>query len=165
MTEYTTEFGSLSSYRKGGVHVIDDDPRNYVFSNVFEVASKSAPFERICVAKNHEYVVEAARAEGASPWFVAPHDEFVLCLDGEIVVELVKPTDDLSADAADGASRLEEEPAGARMGRITAGRGHMALLPAGAAYRLSAAQPSVVIFQSIDGPVTVHKWAEICQTD
>ena len=39
MTEYTTELGSLDSYRKGGVHIIDDDPRNYVFSNVFEAAA------------------------------------------------------------------------------------------------------------------------------
>ena len=46
MADYTTELGSLGDYRKGGVHVINDDPRNYVFSNVFEVASKSAPFER-----------------------------------------------------------------------------------------------------------------------
>ena len=44
MSDYTTELGSLDDYRKGGVHIINDDPRNYVFSNVFEVAGKSAPF-------------------------------------------------------------------------------------------------------------------------
>ena len=36
-----TVFGSLNNYEKGGVQVIDDDPKHYVFSNVFEVASKS----------------------------------------------------------------------------------------------------------------------------
>ena len=46
MADYKTELGSLGDYRKGGVHIINDDPRNYVFSNAFEVASKSAPFER-----------------------------------------------------------------------------------------------------------------------
>ena len=88
MADYKTELGSLGDYRKGGVHIINDDPRNYVFSNAFEVASKSAPFERVCVAKNLEYVIEIMRAEGASLWFTAAHDEFALCLDGEIEVEL-----------------------------------------------------------------------------
>ena len=65
MSDYTTELGSLDDYRKGGVHIINDDPRNYVFSNVFEVAGKSAPFERVCVAKNLEYAIEIMRVEGA----------------------------------------------------------------------------------------------------
>ena len=50
------------------------------------------------------------------------------------------------------------------MGRIRAGRGHLTLLPAGAAYRFSAEAPGVVLFQSIDGPLTIERWAEICQT-
>jgi hypothetical protein len=33
-----TRFGSLELYEKGGVEVINDDPRNYAFSNIFEVA-------------------------------------------------------------------------------------------------------------------------------
>ena len=69
MADYTTELGSLDDFRKGGVHIVNDDPRNYVFSNVFEVAGKSAPFERVCVAKNLEYVIEIMRVDGASPWF------------------------------------------------------------------------------------------------
>lgn len=163
MSEYTTELGSLDSYRKGGVHVIDDDPRNYVFSNVFEVARQSAPFERVCVAKNMEYVVEIMRAEGASPWFTAGHDEFALCLDGAVEVTLARHAG--AAPEGDGARRLDGKPDGPRMGRIKAGRGHLVLLPGGAAYRIAAARPSVVLFQSIDGPLTAHKWADICQTD
>jgi len=61
MTQYQTRFGSLQDYEKGRVEIVDDDPKNYVFSNVFEVASKSAPYERVAVAKNFEYVIEAAR--------------------------------------------------------------------------------------------------------
>ena len=32
---YTTRFGSLDDYEKGGVDVIDDDPKHYAFSNCF----------------------------------------------------------------------------------------------------------------------------------
>ena len=37
-----TRFGSLAHYEKGGVEVINDDARNYVFSNLFEVALRSS---------------------------------------------------------------------------------------------------------------------------
>ena len=57
MVTYVTRFGSLDQYEKGGVEVIDDDPKRYVFSNVFDVASRSRPWERVCVAKNFEYVI------------------------------------------------------------------------------------------------------------
>ena len=86
---FHTRFGSLADHQKGGVEVIDDDPRHYVFSNVFEVASRQRPWERVAVAKNFEYVIEAARAAGESPFWTARHDEFVLCMDGEVEVELV----------------------------------------------------------------------------
>jgi hypothetical protein len=42
-----TVFGSLASYQKGGVEVIDGDAKHYVFSNVFEVAGKSKPYEKV----------------------------------------------------------------------------------------------------------------------
>ena len=162
MSDYTTELGSLGDFRKGGVHIINDDPRNYVFSNAFEVASNSAPFERVCVAKNLEYVIEIMRAEGASPWFTAAHDEFALCLDGQIEVELMKHAG--PGPEGDGAHALVGEPEGPRMGRVRAGRGHLTLLPAKAAYRIVAEAPSVVLFQTMDGPLTTERWAEVCQT-
>ena len=34
MAQYTTRFGSLARFDKGGVEVINDDARNYVFSNM-----------------------------------------------------------------------------------------------------------------------------------
>ena len=64
MSDYTTDFGSIEDYTTGGVMAIDDDPKNYVFSNVFDVAAKSAPYERVAVGKNFEYVIETIRAEG-----------------------------------------------------------------------------------------------------
>ena len=69
MSGIQTKFGSMKSYEKGRVEVIDDDPKHYVFSNVFEVASKSKPYEKVAVAQNLKYVVEAMRAEGVSPWY------------------------------------------------------------------------------------------------
>ena len=50
------------------------------------------------------------------------------------------------------------------MGRIVLGRGHMAMLPVGAAYRFHADEPATILFQTIAGDVTVQKWASICQT-
>jgi hypothetical protein len=165
--EYTTVFGSIDNYDKGGVQLIDDDPRNYVFSNIFEVAAGASPYERIAVAKNFEYVVEIARAEGTSPWYAAAHDEFALSMDGTVEVHLVKLADpDAVVDPeSEGAHQLDDLPDGQKMGRIILGQGHMALLPQGSAYRFEAARPTTLMIQTIDGPVTVHKWADICQTD
>lgn len=163
-TQYSTVFGALDNYDKGGVEAIDDDPRNYVFSNMFEVAAGAAPWEKVAVAKNMEYVLEAIRAEGVSPWRVTPHDEFALVMDGEVVVELIDPTEQLVDPSASGSRAVDGEPDGTKMGRIVAGHGHMAMLPAGRCYRFIADSPSVILLQTIEGPDTVYRWAEICQT-
>lgn len=167
---YKTRFGSLADYQKGRVEVIDDDPKNYVFSNVFDVASRARPWERVCVAKNFEYVIEAVRAAGESPYWTARHDEFVLCMDGETEVLLYKLTEPAGAAAGrDGAHRLDALPAGKppgkKMGRILLGRGHMALLPKHSAYRFRAAAPSALMVQTIEGPETIFRWPDICQTE
>jgi hypothetical protein len=164
MSEYTTVFGSLERFQKGTIDVINDDPRNYVFSNLFEVARGASAYERVAVAKNFEYVIEAMRAEGESPWFAAAHDEFVLCMDGELEVALVRVAGPPLVDPdAEGAVALAGTPEGRRMGRIVLRRGHMALLPAGAAYRFQATL-AVALIQTLDGPLTRHRWADICLT-
>lgn len=164
MTQYTTVFGSLDHYEKGRVEVINDDPKYYAFSNIFEVASNAAPYEKIAVGQNMQYVLEAIRAEGTSPWRATPHDEFALVMDGSVTVELLDPADQLVDPDAEGSVGLPDEPAGTKMGTIVAARGHMAMLPAGKAYRFVADRPSVILLQTIAGPDTVFKWAEICQT-
>jgi len=161
---YVTRFGSLQDFEKGGVEIINDDPRHYAFSNIFDVASRSKPYEKVAVGKNMEYVLEAIRAEGISTWRTAAHDEFALVLDGEVVIDLVKLDSSPLPAEAEGSVALEGEPRGPRMGRITCRRGHQALLPAGAAYRFTAASPSVILQQTISGPDTIYRWSEICQT-
>ena len=160
---YTTKFGSLDSYERGGVEIINDDPRHYAFSNVFAVASTSRPYEKVAVGKNMEYVLEAVRAEGFSPWRTAAHDEFALVMDGEVEITLVKLPQSPVPPEASGSVALDGEPDGAPMGRVIARRGHMTLLPTGAAYRFSADTPSVILLQTIAGPDTQFRWAEIAQ--
>ena len=166
MSQVHTVFGSITDYTKGSIELVSGEARHYVFSNMFEVASRSCPYERVAVGKNFEYVIECARAEGASPWYVAGHDEFVVCMDGRVEVQLVKldhPGKVVPA-GSDGAHRLAGPPEGRKMGRISLGRGHMALLPAGAAYRFDSATPCTLMIQTIQGPETIERWAEICQT-
>jgi hypothetical protein len=165
MTQQKTRFGSLAHYEKGGVEVINDDPRNYVFSNVFEVASKSKPYEKVAVGKNIQYVIEAIRAEGTSGWRAAAHDEFALVMDGEVEVRLLKlDNPSVVPPGKQGSVALPGAPQGRKMGVVRARRGHMTLLPAGAAYQFHANRPGVILLQTLRGDDTVERWAEICQT-
>ncbi len=125
--EYTTIFGSLENYRKGTVEIIDDDPKHYAFSNVFEVAGMSAPYEKVAVGKNQQYVLEAIRAEGTSGWRTCDHDEAVLCMDGDVTVRLVKLATPLAPAGKEGSIAIDGEPVGEEMGYVRIRRGHMAL--------------------------------------
>jgi hypothetical protein len=86
-------------------------------------------------------------------------------MDGEVKVEFVKLADPDSVvdPESEGAHRLSSDPVGKKMGYVLLRRGHMAMLPVGAAYRFSAPKACTLLIQTIDGPETVHKWAEICQ--
>jgi len=158
---FKTQVGSLTSYDKGVIEV-KDDLKHYAFSNVFEVANNSKPFERVAVAKNLEYVAEAVRVEGTSPWYACPHDEFAIVMDGEVEFDFVKLDAAAVPTNPAGAVQLSAAPNGQKMGRIRARRGHQVLLPAGAAYQMKSSAPSVAIIQTAIGPVTVERWSEIC---
>lgn len=162
MTGYVTKFGSLGSYEKGGIEIVDDDPKHYAFSNIFEVAESAKPWEKVAVGKNMEYVLEVIRAEGTSEWRTCAHDEFPLVMDGEVRLDLVKLTQPLVPADTQGSVRIDGEPEGTPMGHIVLGRGHQALLPANAAYRFTADRPSVILMQTILGADTIERWAEIC---
>lgn len=159
-----TTFGSINRYEKGTIELISGSRKEYVFSNIFEVASRSRPYERVAVGKNLEYVQEAVRAEGVSPWYTCAHDEFVLCMDGEVHVEYVVLDDPRAHTGADkgGATLVKGQPVGRRMGLIKLRRGHQALLNKDCAYRFHAQGLGVLLIQTIQGDVTVQKWAEIC---
>ena len=115
--EYRTKFGSLDSHDRGRVEPIDDDPRRYAFSNLFEVAASSKPYEKVAVAKNLQYAIEAIRAEGTSQWRVADHDETALVMDGEVTVELLDLADpNAVASGTEGSIGLDGDPKGTPMG-------------------------------------------------
>ena len=158
---YQTAFGSLDSYEKGTIEV-NDDLKHYAFSNIFEVAGKSKPFERVAVAKNIEYVAEVTKVDGSGPWYVAPHDEFAIVMDGEVELNFIKLDPAQAPSGGQGAKRLAGQPNGQKMGKVRARRGHQVLLPAGAAYQLTSTKPSVAIIQTLLGPETVERWSDIC---
>lgn len=166
MGQYHTEFATLNEYSKGSITIIgEDDKKKYVFSNMYEVAAKSPPFDRVAIAKNFEYVIESMRAEGTSAWYTAAHDEFATAMDFPVTIELIKleDPDALIDPESEGGHKLKGTPAGVKMGTIKLGHGHMALLPVGAAYRFSAESAATVMIQTIDGPETQHRWAEFCE--
>lgn len=166
MTHYETQFASLRHFSPGHIELVDDDVRRYAFSNIFDVAGKAAPYEKIVVAKHLDYVIEVLRAEGESPWFLAAHDEFALVMDGSVRIELAQVSAaQTPAPDAHGARRLDEPPAGAPMGHLGLRRGHQGLLPRGAAYRFrTGPAPGVIVLQTMRGPLSIERWADICRT-
>ena len=124
MSQAVTVFGSLKDYTKGTIELVSGEARHYVFSNIFEVASKSRPYERVVVGKNLEYVQEVMRAEGVSPWFACGHDEFALCMDGEVTVEFVKLKTPPAAASSSRSAKKRSSPACGSLSPTGLGRGH-----------------------------------------
>ena len=162
----TTVFGSIDSYNKGGVEITgNEDARDYLFSNMFEVAGNAEPWERIVIARNLENTIEVIRAEGDSPWYICSHDETALLMQGSMEARFIKPADGglVPPGEKEGSVKLAGQPEGRDMGHIKATRGHLVLLPAGAAYRFCTGELSVILLQTLLGDESVEKWAEICQ--
>ena len=162
----TTVFGSIDSYSKGGVEITgNEDARDYLFSNMFEVAGNAEPWERIVIARNLENTIEVIRAEGDSPWYICSHDETALLMQGSMEARFIKPADGglVPPGEKEGSVKLASQPEGRDMGHIKATRGHLVLLPAGAAYRFCSGELSVILLQTLLGDESVEKWAEICQ--
>ncbi len=159
---YKTVFGSLKAYTKGGIDIINDDPKHYAFSNVFEVANMSKPYEKVAVGINQEYALEVVRAEGVSTWYTCDHDETMLCVDGSVEIDFVKLDSPLAPVGKGGAITISGEPKGKKMGRVVLKQGHQALLPKGSAYRFTAKDASVCLQQTLTGDLTKTRWSEIC---
>ncbi|MBF5005763.1 cupin domain-containing protein [Diaphorobacter caeni] len=164
-SQYTTKFGSLNSYEKGRVENITDDVRNYAFSNCFEIAGQSKPWEKVVFGQNQIYVLETIRAEGNSPWYTCAHDEFVLSMDGDMEIHLVQlQGEQIVADVEkNGTVLVKGEPQGKKMGWMKLGRGHQALLPKNTAYQIRTTKPGVAILQTCKGELSIERWHDICQ--
>ena len=109
--------------------------------------------------------IEAIRAEGTAGWRAPAQDEFALVMDGEVEIRLLKLDDaGVVPKGAAGSVGLPGTPNGKKMGVVRARRGHMTLLPTGSAYQFHAAKPGVILLQTLAGPDTVERWADICQT-
>lgn len=163
---YTTRFGSLKNFDKGRVEPISDDVKHYVFSNCYEIASISKPWEKVVFGKNQIYVLEALRAEGTSPWYTCAHDEFVLNMDTDVEVHLIKldAAQTVQDPEKNGAVLVKGDPKGQKMGYMKLKRGHQGMLPKNTAYQIKATEPGVVVLQTCQGELSVEKWAEICQS-
>jgi len=162
---YKTQFGALDRFEKGGVQAIDDNVKNYAFSNCFEIASKSKPYERVVFGQNQIYVLECVRADGTSPWYTCAHDEFALVMDGEVEIHLVKLQGEQVVPDAEhnGAVLVKGDPKGQKMGWMKLKRGHQALLPKNSAYQFKSTKAGVVVLQTCKGDISVERWSQICQ--
>lgn len=165
-TTYKTKFGSLKSFEKGRVEPIADDVKNYAFSNCFDIASRSKPYEKVVFGQNQIYVLETLRAEGTSPWYTCAHDEFALCMDGEVEIHLIALDDSQKVPDTEknGTVLVQGDPRGAAMGWMKLRRGHQGLLPKNCAYQFRSAQPGVIVLQGCKGELSIERWADICQT-
>ena len=164
MTAYVTRFGSLDDYEKGTIDIIDDDPKHYAFSNVFEVASHAKPWEKIAVGKNMEYVLEVDPRRGHQRVAdVRPRRVRRCAWTARSPSSSSSSTSRWRPPTRTARSAVDGEPVGRPMGRIVLRRGHMALLPADARRTASAPPaPGVILLQTIHGDDTVERWAEIC---
>ena len=159
---FKTQVATMGNFDKGSI-ILDDDLKHYAFSNLYEVAGKSAPFERVVVASNLEYCAEVAKIDGASPWYRAPHDEFTIVMEGEVEFTFHQLESDEKPGHDAGAERMSADPKGPRMGLVRGRLGHEVLLPEGAAYQMkSTGKPAVVILQTSLGPESVERWSENC---
>jgi hypothetical protein len=151
--------GSMAHHTKGGVDIVDprENIRRYVYSNVYEIGARAKPYEKLAVAKNGPYVIECIVAEGTMPdWRLQPHDEFLVCLEGEVRVEFVEPRVELPAGR-------HSEVLGEPMGYIVVREGNLCLLPKGMAYKFSAGRRSLLLQQAKQSEDTVFAWEEICE--
>lgn len=161
MNTYITKLGSIDNYEKGTIQLIKGQASNYVFSNIFEVASNAKPYEKTIVGINQKYVIESIRAEGDSGWFTCSHDEFVISMDGEVRVDFLKLNQVVNS-GIEGTQLAGEYPEGKPMGYVVLKQGHQAILPAGTAYRFNSQKPVTLLLQTIKGPLSVEKWTDIC---
>ena len=91
MSEFQTVFGSLNDYTKGELKIINDDPKHYVFSNIFDVATKSKPYEKVVGGRSTSSTSSKPSAPKACPTGLQRRTtKFAIIMDGEVRIDLVK---------------------------------------------------------------------------
>jgi quercetin dioxygenase-like cupin family protein len=149
---------TMAQHEKGGVDIVDprENVKRYVYSNVYAIGARAQPYQKLAVAKNGPYVVECIVAEGVMPqWRLQPHDEFLVCLEGEVRVEFIEPRVELPAGG-------HSEVPGEAVGHIIMREGNLCLLPKGIAYKFSAGHRSLLLQQTKQSEDTVFDWENIC---
>lgn len=149
---------TMARHEKGGVDIVDprENIKRYVYSNVYAIGARAQPYEKLAVAKNGPYVVECIVAEGVMPqWRLQPHDEFLVCLEGEVRVEFIEPRVELPAGG-------HTEVPGEAVGYIIVREGNLCLLPKGIAYKFTASRRSLLLQQAKQSEDTVFAWENIC---
>ncbi|MGE0826006.1 MAG: hydroxyquinol 1,2-dioxygenase [Candidatus Binatia bacterium] len=149
---------SMAQYAKGGIEIVDphENIKRYVYSNVYEIGARATPYEKIAVAKNGPYLVECIVAEGEMlQWRLQPHDEFLLCLEGEVRVDFIQPRVELPAGG-------HTDVPGEALGYIIVREGNLCLLPKGMAYRFRAEKRTLLLQQAKQSDATVFRWETIC---
>lgn len=149
--------GTMEKYTKGTLQILNDRPHRYAMSNIFEIgATWPKSYDRVVIGKNGPYVLACFRAEAEDPsWWSMPHDEYALCVEGEVRVDYVEPRDEL-------ASGPHARVAGTEMGHMVMRDGSLASLPAGVAYRMRAPRKSLVLLQTKHNEWLTYAWEKIC---
>jgi hypothetical protein len=152
--------GSMKKYAKGNLLLINDKPLNYAMSNIFEIgATWPKAYDRVVVGKNGPYVLACFRAEGDdNRWWYMPHDEYVVLVEGEMVIEYKEPREEIEPGP-------HASVAGTEMGSMVLRDGSLASLPARVAYRMRAARKSLALLQTKHSPWVTYAWKEICLTE
>lgn len=163
MNNYNTKYASIDDYRKGGLQLLDDNAKRYVFSNIYDVAANSADYQRTVVALNLDYTIECIRASGVSDWYICAHDEFVVAMDYDVEIHFQQVPKSYYPDPDKDGSVLFKAQSGRFMGKVTLRRGHMALLPENTAYCFKAQKPAALMLQTVLGDLSEQRWADICE--
>ncbi|HWM50356.1 MAG TPA: hypothetical protein VNO76_03295 [Thermoplasmata archaeon] len=152
--------GSMKKYTKGNLLLINDKPLNYAMSNIFEIgATWPKSYDRVVVGKNGPYVLACFRAEGDdNRWWYMPHDEYVVLVEGEMVIEYKEPREEIEPGP-------HSSVAGTEMGSMVLRDGSLASLPARVAYHMRAPRKSLALLQTKHSPWVTYAWKEICLTE
>src|SRR5204862_175547 len=133
-----------------------------------ELLRQSARQPLVCPISLHPFVVgrpyRLPQLRRALEHVARHRDRVWLTRPGEICAHIESLPRGVVPAATRGSVGLAGTPPGRKMGVVRARRGHMTLLPVGAAYQFHAAQPGVLLLQTLAGADTVECWADICQT-